>query len=127
MKHAFRNSFAAAALAGAALIGSAGPSLAQFFPFPQEQPRYDPRFDPRYDPRLDQRYDPRFDQRYDPRFDRRNDPRFQRPRRVVFGDVCVTSRGACDAPRALPVNTSCRCFIRGFGPKRGAISADPNF
>ena len=36
-----------------------------------------------------------------------------------FGDTCVTSRGSCEvsAPRGSP----CRCFIEGFGPKRGNV------
>lgn len=38
-----------------------------------------------------------------------------------FGSVCVTSRGNCNAGFRAPRNTPCRCFIPGFGEKRGAI------
>lgn len=37
------------------------------------------------------------------------------------GSVCVTARGNCDAGFRAPRNTPCRCFIPGFGEKRGAI------
>lgn len=41
-----------------------------------------------------------------------------RPRR--FGDMCVTSRGECPT-RPSPINAPCRCYIDGFGEKRGAV------
>jgi hypothetical protein len=44
-----------------------------------------------------------------------------RGRRARIGGICVTSRGNCEAPGRAPVNTPCRCFIPGFGEKRGAI------
>ena len=44
-----------------------------------------------------------------------------RGRRARIGGVCVTSRGNCEAPGPAPINTPCRCFIPGFGQKRGAI------
>jgi hypothetical protein len=37
-----------------------------------------------------------------------------------FGRVCVTARGNCGT-RPGPLNSPCGCYIRGFGPKRGAI------
>lgn len=36
-----------------------------------------------------------------------------------FGDTCVTSRGSCGA--SAPRGSRCRCFIEGFGPKRGNV------
>jgi hypothetical protein len=45
----------------------------------------------------------------------------QRPRRARLGNICVTSRGNCDAGFAAPRNTPCRCYLPGFGEKRGAI------
>ncbi|ALA17929.1 hypothetical protein AL346_11540 [Chelatococcus sp. CO-6] len=44
-----------------------------------------------------------------------------RPRGERYGSVCVTSRGQCNAGFRAPRNTPCRCFIPGFGEKRGAI------
>jgi hypothetical protein len=44
------------------------------------------------------------------------------PRPVQFGNLCVTSRGNCGT-RPRPVQSSCSCFIEGFGPKRGAVIA----
>ncbi|MBM3082849.1 hypothetical protein IMF23_05280 [Chelatococcus daeguensis] len=44
-----------------------------------------------------------------------------RPRGERYGSVCVTSRGNCNAGFRAPRNTPCRCFIPGFGEKRGAI------
>lgn len=44
---------------------------------------------------------------------------YERPSRR-YGDVCITSRGSCEAP-ASPRGAPCRCFIEGFGPKRGAV------
>jgi hypothetical protein len=41
--------------------------------------------------------------------------------RVTFSDVCITSRGTCDLGRPLRSGTPCRCFIPGFGPKRGQV------
>ena len=44
-----------------------------------------------------------------------------RGRRARIGGICVTSRGNCEAPGRAPINTPCRCYIPGFGEKRGAI------
>lgn len=44
-----------------------------------------------------------------------------RYRRVQYGTVCITARGACPAGRPVPINTSCSCNIPGFGLKRGAV------
>jgi hypothetical protein len=96
---------ALAALVGAATLGTTA-GQAQYYE------RYSPRYEDDYDrpPPSRYRYDrPRYDDDYD------------RPyRRQRFGDVCVTSRGSCDAAPA-PRNSSCRCYIEGFGMKRGAI------
>lgn len=37
-----------------------------------------------------------------------------------FGDTCVTSRGSCEV-NPVPLGSRCRCFIEGFGPKRGNV------
>ncbi len=44
------------------------------------------------------------------------------PRPVQFGNLCLTSRGTCYT-RPRPVQSSCSCFIEGFGPKRGGVIA----
>lgn len=44
-----------------------------------------------------------------------------RPRRVAMGSVCVTSRGECSVGRYVPIGTGCKCFIPGFGQKRGHV------
>ena len=95
-------------LAIAALIGSAISSAtsanAQYYdPYYRPAPRYD------YD-----RPPPPYG--YDrPRYG------YERPYRQRFSDVCVTSRGSCEASRPAPANTPCSCYIEGFGMKRGAI------
>jgi hypothetical protein len=52
-------------------------------------------------------------------------PRWREERRMVrrgrAGNVCVTSRGSCEYPTFMPLNSGCRCDIPGFGPKRGNI------
>lgn len=101
-------------LAIAALIGTAISSMssanAQYYdPYYRPAPRYD------YD-----RPPPPYG--YDrPRY-RDDGPRYgyDRPQRRRFGDVCLTSRGSCAAEPA-PRNSSCGCYIEGFGMKRGAI------
>jgi hypothetical protein len=52
---------------------------------------------------------------------RRYDRDYYERRRPRYGSVCVTSRGNCDAGFSAPRNTPCRCFLPGFGEKRGAI------
>lgn len=37
-----------------------------------------------------------------------------------FGDTCVTSRGSCEV-NPVALGSRCRCFIEGFGPKRGNV------
>jgi hypothetical protein len=100
---------AIAALIGAA-ISSVSSAHAQYYdPYYRPAPRYD------YD-----RPPPPYD--YDrPRY-RDDGPRYgyDRPYRRRFGDVCLTSRGSCAAEPA-PRNSSCSCYIEGFGMKRGAI------
>jgi hypothetical protein len=60
----------------------------------------------------------------DPQF--RGDPRLRGgdPRsggRRAGSNICITSRGTCDAGFVAPHNTPCRCIIPGFGEKNGAI------
>ena len=46
---------------------------------------------------------------------------YDRPyRQPRYGDMCITSRGSCEAPPS-PRGAPCRCYFDGFGPKRGAI------
>ena len=94
---------AIAALIGAA-ISSATSANAQYYdPYYRPAPRYD------YD-----RPPPPYG--YDrPRYG------YERPYRQRFSDVCVTSRGSCEASRPAPANTPCGGYIEGFGMKRGAI------
>jgi len=97
-----------AALTGVVLLGAA-PAGAQYYdPYGRPPP-------PRYD------YDrPPPPYGYDrPRY---NDDRgYDRPYRARrFGDMCETSRGTCET-RPTPVGSSCRCYIEGFGEKRGII------
>lgn len=42
-------------------------------------------------------------------------------RQVVYGDICYTSRGDCDLNYSRRVGSLCRCYIPGFGPKRGRV------
>ena len=85
----------------AALLGSAGASLAQFPPPGLLPPPPFPGAPPPPPP-----------------------PYYQ-PRRVVrppaLGDVCYTRRGDCDLDDPRPVGFDCRCFIPGFGTKRGTV------
>jgi len=106
-------SVAAVVSCAAAVI--APPAVAQYDPYPPVRERYGPR--EYYDPRP---YQPR---PYPPR--RWDDERYERRQRPVFyGDFCVTSRGNCRS-RPQPSESSCECYIPGFGPKRGAILARP--
>lgn len=91
---------ALAALIGAATLTATAASAQYYDPYGRS-PRYD--------------YD-----RPPPDYDR---PRYGYDRpyaRQRFGDTCVTSRGSCEAGPA-PRNSPCRCYIEGFGPKRGNI------
>lgn len=101
--------FAIAALIGAA-ISSVSSANAQYYdPYYRPAPRYD------YD-----RPPPPYG--HDRPYYRDDGPRYgyDRPQRRRFGDVCLTSRGSCPAEPA-PRNSSCGCYIEGFGMKRGAI------
>jgi hypothetical protein len=96
--------FAAAAIAGFALVTSVAPVMAQYYPYPQQQyrPNYGPG--PGYG-------GPGYggqDYYYTPR------------RRVAYGDICSTSRGACQTS-PTPAGSPCRCKIPGFGKKQGVI------
>ncbi|HRK24348.1 MAG TPA: hypothetical protein PLQ11_05280 [Beijerinckiaceae bacterium] len=110
--------FVLAAASVLILATAAGTASAQYYdPYRPAPPRYDPYDGPRgYDP-----YDrPR---RVDPyRYDRPppRDWGYRPPRRQPMGNVCVTSRGACNS-YLTPIGTGCRCNIPGFGLKRGTI------
>ena len=96
------------ALAGVAIL-SAASADAQFYE-PNDRPPPGYGYDrPRYgDDRPRYGYDrPRYG--YDRPYGGRR-----------LGDTCVTSRGSCETNPA-PRNAPCRCFIEGFGPKRGNI------
>ena len=107
-------SLAKAALASALLL-AAVPASAQFFPFPpgggyypQQQPYYQPQYQPQYQPDDQPDYYPQQRPRY-------------RQRQVQYGNACYTSRGTCYLNQTAPVSSICRCFIPGFGKKRGAV------
>jgi hypothetical protein len=93
---------AAAIVAACVLASSVTPAMAQFYPYPQppQRPYYGPGYDPRF-----------------------GGQDYYSPRRVPFGNVCETSRGACRS-RPAPEGSRCRCNIPGFGPKRGNIVLD---
>ena len=46
---------------------------------------------------------------------------YRPPRGQGVGYTCATSRGYCDLPGPRPLNSRCRCYIPGFGEKRGAV------
>jgi hypothetical protein len=96
-----------AIVAAAALIATALPAAAQFYPGPPGPPPgyYRPGPPPGY---------------YQP--DPWGGGGYYRPRPVVIGNVCYTSRGSCPT-RPRPVESPCSCFIPGFGPKRGGVVA----
>jgi hypothetical protein len=98
-----------AVLAGLALFSSISSAEAQYYPYPQPPPRpyYGPG--PGYGGPQYGGYD-----YYTPR------------RRVALGNVCDTSRGACQFP-PTPVGSACRCRIPGFGKKRGVVVGQPNW
>lgn len=89
------------ALTGGAILAAASADAQYYDPY-DRRPAYDYDRPPPYG------YDrPRYG--YDRPYGRRR-----------FGDTCVTSRGTCEAGPA-PRNSPCRCYIEGFGPKRGNI------
>jgi hypothetical protein len=97
-----------ALFACAAIVMAAAPAAAQYYPYPPP-PGYGPPGGYYRPPPPPPYYRP--------------DPYgggygYQRP--VQFGNLCVTSRGNCGT-RPRPVQSSCSCFIEGFGPKRGAV------
>lgn len=47
-------------------------------------------------------------------------PYWDRPPRR-WGEACYTTRGTCELEEAAPRDAPCRCFIPGFGPKRGRV------
>jgi len=96
-----------------ATVASA-PVSAQYYGGPPEDGWYEDEEDFAPPRRSYRRYSPRYG---DPYGDA--PPRYQR--RARAGSVCVTSRGNCPAPGVMPLNAPCRCFIPGFGPKRGAV------
>jgi hypothetical protein len=82
---------------------------------------YDPyRSPPSYEDDDDDRPPPRYD-RPGPRwgYERRERERY----RSSVSNTCETSRGSCDV-RSSPIGSSCRCYIDGFGPKRGIVVDD---
>ncbi len=100
---------ALAALVGVAISSATGASAQYYDPYYRQAPRYD--YD---DDRPPRRYD------YDrPRY-RDGGQRYgnDRPYRQRYSNICVTSRGSCAAPPAPPIS-ACRCYIEGFGMKRG--------
>jgi hypothetical protein len=106
------------ALAAAALMAfSAVPASAQYYGNPYGG--YDPGYDSGYEPapRRTYRVAPR---EYDPYGGRTYYSPRPRYRQVQLGSVCVTSRGSCESS-AAPIQAKCRCYIPGFGPKRGNI------
>lgn len=45
---------------------------------------------------------------------------YGRPR-AALRTLCVTSRGNCSTGYPAPSGSPCRCYIPGFGEKRGAV------
>ncbi len=99
--------------AGTGIGEEARISLVQFGQRDRFAPPPDEDFEP---PPQRRRRD--FDGSGDPRF-RGGDPRSGGRR--AGSNICITSRGSCDAGFVAPHNTPCRCIIPGFGEKRGAI------
>jgi hypothetical protein len=124
-----RTRLALAALVALTALGAASSAQAQYYPYPGPQPYYGPN--PYGGPPVPRnpygyvqpnpygggyvRPDPYGGGYYGP-------PR----RRVVIGNICVTSRGACQS-RPVPEGTLCRCIIPGFGRKQGNVVADSRF
>lgn len=94
--------------AGLVALAAVQPAAAQFYP----DRFYEDRRPPRY-----------YDDRRPPR-DYRDDRPYRgefRERRARLGGICITSRGNCRLDRPAPFDGPCRCFIPGFGPKRGNV------
>lgn len=102
-----------------AVLASFTPASAQYYPpdgppdYPGSGPGYDGGW-PGYD--TDDYPQPRYRLRYRPRYET---PYYQPRARI--GSTCATRRGSCDLNDGRPVGTSCRCYIPGFGPKRGLV------
>lgn len=101
------------ALMSASLLAGSFAAQAQYYtPYRPAPPAYDDEDDRPPPPRYD-RPGPRWD------YERRERERY----RARFSNTCETSRGTCDV-RPSPIGTSCRCYIDGFGPKRGIVVDD---
>lgn len=99
---------------GAGFIAAPAPAEAQVYysPYPhQPAPRYYPA--PRYVPAP---YPPSYYEEPQGYYPQRG-----YGRRVAYGTVCWTSRGTCPLGNPAPYNSGCRCFIPGFGKKRGYV------
>lgn len=118
--------FLLAALAASALIS---PASAQYYGSPYSQPYEQEWSEPAPSYRYERRPDYGYERRPDYGYEQRRDYRYGAPPRVSrrpergarVGNVCYTSRGSCEYPQYLPLQTPCRCDIPGFGQKRGAI------
>ena len=100
------------AIAGLALASLAGlsPATAQYF-LPDGPPGYD-RPEGDYPPPAWRRHREYRD------YGRRYERPYYQPR-ARLGQTCATSRGACDLDDAQPIGSICKCYIPGFGRKRG--------
>ena len=90
-------------------LAGAAPASAQFlppvFPSPYGYPPSD-EYEPRYRREYRREYRPRYERPY------------YQPRAEI-GYTCATRRGTCEIGDGRPVGSICRCYIPGFGPKRG--------
>ena len=99
-------------------VSAAVPSLAQFYPppppfgggFPPPPPP--PPFYPQQQPYYQQRPQPYYQQRPQPYYQQ------QRPQ---LSSACASRRGVCYIESYAPVGSPCRCYLDGFGLKRGTI------
>jgi hypothetical protein len=129
MTSTIRRAVLAAALATLAAGAAIQPAEAQFYPAPPPVGGYYggpggygslPRANPRPDP-YGGYYGGGYGQGYGQGYGRGyGGGYYQRP--VIVGNVCYTSRGSCQT-RPRPVESSCSCFIPGFGPKAGGVIA----
>lgn len=93
-------------------LAATGTVEAQYYPAPPGGGYYRPAPPPEY-------YQQRR-HRQQPYYSPYQDDGYVVRRRRAYGSVCVTSRGSCQVrPVALPAG--CKCFIPGFGTKRGAV------